>query len=47
MDASTTTPMERAIPPNDIILEVSFKRYIGINETATAMGRAKMGTKAD
>src|SRR4030042_5556323 len=47
MEASTSTPMDKAIPPKDMIFEVILERYIGINETTTAMGRAKMGTKAD
>ena len=47
MEESTRTPIASAIPPSDMMFEVMCRKYMGMKEAITAMGSAKMGTRAE
>jgi len=45
--ASTKTPMASASPPSDMMFDVTPRRYIGRNETATAIGETTITIEAE
>ena len=46
MAASTMAPMAIAMPPSDMMLEVTPLSFMGIKETITAVGIVRIGIKA-
>ena len=44
--ASTMAPMAIAIPPSDMMFEVTFRYAIGMKDSRTATGRIRITTKA-
>ncbi len=47
MAASTIAPMAMAMPPKDMMLEVSPSQSIGRNESRMAMGKVMIATRAE
>ena len=47
MAASISTPTASAKPPSDMMLELTFRKYMGMNAAKTAMGRVRMGIRAE
>ncbi len=47
MAPSTSTPMEMAIPPRLMMLEVMPSKYMGMKARTTEMGMVMIGTMAD
>ena len=47
MAASTSTPMEMAIPAKDIMFDVNFIPIKGIKDKTTATGIVMMGINAE
>ncbi len=47
MDASTSTPIANAMPPRDMMFEVTPSQYMGMNDTTTAIGKARIAMSAD
>ena len=46
MAASTMAPMAMAIPPSDMMLEVTPVIFMGMKAIRTVMGMVKIGIKA-
>ena len=44
--ASTMAPMAIAIPPRDMMFEVTFRYAIGMKDSRTATGRIRITTRA-
>ena len=44
---STIAPMAMAMPPNDMMFEVTFIHHIGMNERMIAIGRVMIATSEE
>ena len=47
MEASTSTPTASAMPPSDMIFELTPSQYIGMKAISTAMGNATIAMSAE
>src|SRR5262249_13039913 len=47
IDASIRTPIASANPPNDMMLLLMCRKYIGMNAARSATGKVRMGMSAD